>query len=243
MEVWKTGGGETNHKRVWENQVRQQMKESFKMERDQALRRVEKKTDRRVNFVLTHSGYLPNVNKILKRHEHYLKGDDMAPYITDLPRLSLRRGKNIGDLVVNAKIREKKGGSGSCGNRCILCRYMKETDTVKDKDGKGMKLESKMDCRTVGAIYGMHCKKCNKVVYVGKTKNRIMERFNRHRADLKTADESKPAFHFRKDGHKEEDMEVIGLEHVPGADDVYRIARERWWMSRMGTLEEENRKR
>ena len=61
------------------------MKESFKMERDQALRRVEKKTDRRVNFVLTHSGYLPNVNKI----EHYLKEDDVAPYITDLSRLSL----------------------------------------------------------------------------------------------------------------------------------------------------------
>ena len=106
-----------------------------------------------------------------------------------------------------------------------------------------MRLESKMDCRTVGAIYGMYCRKCKKVVYVGKTKNRIMERFNGHRADLKMADESKPAFHFRKDGHKEEDMEVIGLEHVPGADDVYRIARERWWMSRMGTLEEENRKR
>ena len=74
------------------NQVRQQMKESFKMERDQALRRVEKKTDKRVNFVLTHSGYLPNVNRILKRHEHYLKEDDMAPFITELPRLSLQRG-------------------------------------------------------------------------------------------------------------------------------------------------------
>ena len=68
----------------------------------------------------------------------------------------------------------------------------------------------------------MHCKKCNKVVYVGKTKNRIMERFNGHRADLKMADKSKPAFYFRKDGHKEEDMKVIRLEHVPSADDVYR---------------------
>ena len=225
------------------NQVRQQMKESFKMDRNQALRRVEKKTDKRVNFVLTHSAYLPNVNRILKRHGHYLKEDDMAPFVTELPRLSLRRGKNIGDLVVNAKPKEEKGGSGPCGKGCKLCRYMKKVDKVKDKDGKEMKLESKMDCRTVGAIYGMHCKKCRKVVYVGKTKNRIMERFNGHRADLKMADESKPAFHFKKDGHKEGDMEVIGLEHVPGPDDVYRIARERWWMSRMGTLEEENRKR
>ena len=47
------------------------MKETFKMERGKALERVEKKTDKRVNFVITHSTYLPNVNKIMKRHGHY----------------------------------------------------------------------------------------------------------------------------------------------------------------------------
>ena len=94
----------------------------------------------------------------------------------------------------------------------------------------------------VGAIYGMYCKKCAKVVYVGKTKNRIMERFNGHCADLRKGDETKPAFHFRKVGHCEEDMEVIGLEHVTGDDDVYRVARECWWMNQMGTFEEENKK-
>ena len=40
----------------------------------------------------------------------------------------------------------------------------------------------------------------------------------------------------------EQDLEVIGLEHIPGDDDVYRIAMERWWMSRMGTLDEEPKK-
>ena len=213
------------------------------MEREEALKRVEKRSDKRINFVLTHSGYLPNVNQILKRHEHYLKEDEMSNYVTELPRLSLRRGKNLGDLIVNAKARDQEGGSGPCGRKCKLCKYMRETDTVQDKDGKEMKLERKMDCQTVGAIYGMHCKKCKKVVYVGKTKNKISERFNRHQADMKNGDESKPAFHFKRDGHEKEDMEVIGLEHVPGDDDVFRIARERWWMTRMGTLEEENRKR
>ena len=225
------------------NQVKQQMKEAFKMERSEALKRVEKKTDKRVNFVMTHSRYLPNVTKIMKRHGHYLEEDGMGAFIKEVPRLSLRRGKNLGDLVVNAKARDKKGGSGPCGKRCKLCKYMRETDMVKDKDGKDMGLSSKMDCRTVGAIYGMYCKKCAKVVYVGKTKNRIMERFNGHRADLRKGDETKPAFHFKKDGHCEEDMEVIGLEHVTGDDDVYRVARERWWMNQMGTFEEENKKR
>ena len=70
-----------------------------------------------------------------------------------------------------------------------------------------------------------------------------MERFNGHRADLRAADETKPVYHFKTDGHKEEDMQVVGLERVPGNDDVYRVSRERWWINRMGTFEEENRRR
>ena len=104
---------------------------------------MEKKKDKRVNFVITHSAYLPNVNKILKRHSHYLKEDGMEHFIKDLPRLSLRRGKNIGDLVVNARARTEEGGSGPCGKGCKLCKYMQVTDTVKDKDGKEMKIREK----------------------------------------------------------------------------------------------------
>ena len=116
-------------------------------------------------------------------------------------------------------------------------------DKVKDKEGKELKIQEKMDCRTIGAIYGMYCSKCGKVVYVGKTKNRVMERFNGHRADLRMEDETKPAYHFKREQHTEEDMRVIILEHVPGSDDVFRVARERWWINRMGTFEEENKRR
>ena len=38
-------------------------------------------------------------------------------------------------------------------------------------------------------------------------------------------------------------MEVIILENVGGDDDVYRVSRERWWINRMGTFAEENKKR
>ena len=225
------------------NQVRQQMKEAHKMERQEALERVKKRDDRKINFVITHSGYLPNVNNILKRHKHYLEEDGLGSYIKELPRLSLRRGKNIGDLVVNAKAKKESLGSGPCGKRCKLCEHMWATRTIKDKEGKEMELRAKIDCKTVGVIYGMYCRKCEKIVYVGKTKNKLGERFNGHRADLKTGDDSKPAFHYKKDGHQESDMMVVGLENVPGMDDVYRVTRERWWMNRLGTLDEENRKR
>ena len=227
-----------------ENQVKQQMVEAAKMERGEALKRVVKRDDKKINFVVTHSSYLPNVSRILRRHEHYLKEDGIEKYIEGVPRLSLRRGKNLGDLVVNAKAKkEEEGGSGPCGKGCKLCGLMRETSTVKDKEGKELKLTEKMDCRTVGAVYGIWCERCKKIVYVGKTKNRIMERFNGHRADLRAADETKPVYHFKTDGHKEEDMQVVGLERVPGNDDVYRVSRERWWINRMGTFEEENRRR
>ena len=106
-----------------------------------------------------------------------------------------------------------------------------------------MKIKGTMDCRTVGAVYGMWCRRCRKMVYVGKTMNKVMERFAGHRADLKSGDESKPAFHFRREGHRADDMGVVVLEEVGGRDDVYRVQRERWWMNQMGVFDEENKRR
>ena len=244
-DYWKYGKqveGKLVSRGYGRGQIRQQMKETGKMERRQALERVKKGSDKKINFVITHSGYLPNVNKILKRHGHYLKEDGMETYVTEVPRLSLRRGRNIGDLVINAKPKKEEKGSRPCGKQCKLCKHIRKVDRVRDKDGKEIEIE-RMDCRTVGVVYGMFCRRCQKVVYVGKTKNRMMDRFNGHRADLKGGDETKPAYHFKRQGHKENDMEVIGLEHVPGEDDTYRVARERWWINRMGTFEEENKRK
>ena len=72
-----------------EQQVGRQLKEAFNMDRNEALRRVEKKSDKRINFVTTHSAYLPNVSRILKRHGHYLKEDGLEGFIEEMPRLSL----------------------------------------------------------------------------------------------------------------------------------------------------------
>ena len=71
----------------------------------------------------------------------------------------------------------------------------------------------------------------------------VMDRFMGHRADLRGEDETKPAYYFKKDGHGEEDMEVVVLEEVTGRDDMYRITRERWWINCMGTFQEENKRK
>ena len=226
-----------------ELQVQRQLKEGFEMAREDALKRVEKKQDHKINFVTTHSSYLPNINKILRRHGHYLREDGLDKYIEEVPRLSLRRGKNLSDLVVNAKERKQEGQSGPCGKGCKLCKYMVAIKEVKDKRGEMKRIRSEMDCRTVGAIYGMWCGKCEEMVYVGKTQNRVMDRFIGHRADLRGKDNSKPAYHFRREGHTEEDMGVVILEEVKGKDDLYRITRERFWMNCLGTYDKENKRK
>ena len=66
-----------------EVQVSKQLKDGFKMPREEALKRVEKKEDKRINFVTTHSAYLPNINKILRRHEHFLKEDGLDKYVKE----------------------------------------------------------------------------------------------------------------------------------------------------------------
>ena len=226
-----------------ELQVQRQLKEGFKMTREEALERAGKKKDNRINFVTTHSSHLPNVNKILKRHGHYLREEGLEKYVKETPRLSLRRGKNLSDLVVNAKAKKEEGGSGPCGKECKLCKFMVKTNEVKDKKGEMRRIKNKVDCRTTGAIYGITCRKCDKVVYVGKTQNRVMDRFIGHRADLRGDDSTKPAYHFRKEGHTEDDMGVVVLEEVRGKDDLYRVTRERYWINSMGTYDEENKRR
>ena len=74
-----------------EVQVSRQLKEGYKMPREEALKRAEKKEDKRINFVTTHSAYLPNINKILKRHGHFLKEEGLDKCIKETPRPSLRR--------------------------------------------------------------------------------------------------------------------------------------------------------
>ena len=130
-------------------QIERQLKEGYKMTREAALERVKHKEDNKINFVTTHSAYLPNINRILKKHSHFLREDGLEKFIDGPPRLSLRRGKNLADLVVNAKEKTHEGRSKSCGKGCKLCKFMMETKEVKDKTGEMKKIRSNMDCRMV----------------------------------------------------------------------------------------------
>ena len=69
------------------------------------------------------------------------------------------------------------------------------------------------------------------------------DRFFGHRADLRGEDSTKPAYHFKQDGHTNEDMGVVVIEEVKGKDDMYRVTRERFWINALGTYNEENKRK
>ena len=68
-----------------------------------------------------------------------------------------------------------------------------------------------------------------------------MMRVKDHRNDLEKCEESTPAYHFHRPGHTTEDMKAVVLEGLGGKDEAHRLERERWWIERLGTLQEENK--
>ena len=66
-----------------EKQIKRQLKEGFQMSQEEALERAGKNEDKRIYFVTTHSAYFPNINRILKKHGHYLKEEGLDKYIKD----------------------------------------------------------------------------------------------------------------------------------------------------------------
>lgn len=94
----------------------------------------------------------------MKRHGHYLQEEGLKKYGLVLPRLSLRKGKKLTDLVVKVKLKQEGGKSGPYRRRCKLCEHMEVVSEVKDKDGKRMKIKGVMVSGLVGAVYGMCCR-------------------------------------------------------------------------------------
>ncbi len=57
----------------------------------------------------------------------------------------------------------------------------------------------------------MRCDKWGKVLYVDKTMNRVMDRFDGHWAGLRGGRKRKAVHHFKKNGYVEGEMEVVFL--------------------------------
>ena len=113
---------------------------------------------------------------------------------------------------------------------------------VYSGNGKGREKKSYYDrsigCKSHNVVYGIWCEGCRKVVYVGETGVSLYARAQNHLSSIRSVNPSvglPVRRHFMTQEHSLDDLRVVGLERVWKGSVDYRRARERRWMSLMGT--------
>ena len=116
--------------------------------------------------------------------------------------------------------------------------YIKEgegfTNNIKTQQ---FSTKGQITCTSANLVYGVFCKRCNTVVYVGETMNTLYQRHQQNLSRIRTGSQLDDLVqNFRpNNNHTLNDYQVFGVESI-SKDDSYRKAREMFWISKLGTL-------
>ena len=159
------------------------------------------------------SSYQPNfggLEKITKRNWDLLARSTATKPLNEKRVIyAYRRPKNLRDLLVTAKLNEKKPTTKTNnGNKCKTrdCRYCPRLDksgTITSNYSKRQYVtKTNISCKSNNLVYCITCTKCNHQ-YVGQTKRRLMDRFQGHFwcIQSKSIDNNDVARHFNQPGH------------------------------------------
>ena len=218
------------------------------LKRDDILKNKKSRdTKQRVPLTITYSRYLPNITAILNNKRHLLHSSEkLAKIFPSDPMVAYKRGKNLKDMLVHNKTRRIISNQGgrrqkqNCGKGCVICKrtYADTEQVYGPRDGCVTTYDRTIGCRSVNVIYGLWCKVCRNVCYVGETGGCLYTRIQNHLSSIRATDPvvSLPVrHHFLAQGHSIDDMQVVGLERVWSQDVEYRRAREKRWMNLLGT--------
>jgi len=193
-------------------------------------------SNHRLPFVTEYHPSVYKVQNILKKHWNILQEDNTSLF-QEPPLLSLRRGRNIKDILVHTKLSpsEELGGTFPCNRpRCLTCPHTCRETTIVGVDGMWRITESS-SCTTKNVVYCITCTLCGKL-YVGETKRMLAERIREHLRDIKKNSRTSPvAQHFNTRGHSIEDFSVNVLRKCTNDHD--RKAWEMRLISKLGTLD------
>ena len=82
-------------------------------------------------------------------------------------------------------------------------------------------------------LYGIHCKICQHIVYVGKTGSTINERFQNNLSCIRRKNTEPIAQHFMQETHKIGDLRIVGIEKIKQmAINMCKI-RESFWIAKL----------
>ena len=220
--------------------------------REEALKKVVKKSNDRVILALEYHPLLPSVSKLVKKYWRVMVSQNMAllKAFPNPPLVAYRRGKSLGDELIRAKVNSRRTSSRTsngykpCGRSCQCCWHsVRATEHSCPRTGQTWAINNPIDCNTSGVIYKIFCAKCRDWHYIGETGRPLCKRFAEHKASVghfkgrsvATGHET-VAEHFNLPGHSVADMRIMGIERVMSSNPNMRKIREKIWIYRYDSV-------
>ncbi len=190
----------------------------------------------------------PDFKSIVQKHWPILdKSSGTRPLIDCNLTFGYSRPPNICDIVTRAKLPPLRVEPQSktlkkCNRRnCRHCPNIDLSGKVTNRQNNRIyKCISKANCQTDNLIYLLTCKVCGDQ-YVGQTLNRIMDRVNNHRTDIRHRKETPIARHMRTHSIVPEYPFRINILQLINASPRSQKAldqRDKWesiWMARLNS--------
>lgn len=91
------------------------------------------------------------------------------------------------------------------------------------------------NCNSTNLIYLITCSKCNKA-YVGQTSNKLKERLNNHRSNIRLKKLTAISIHFNEPRHSERDLRIIPIYDLTPYNSTQRDEIEISYMHQLKTI-------
>jgi hypothetical protein len=223
------------------NVVNAAIEKAWSLDRNQMLKKREKKQNDRVVLALTFNPKLPSVSKIINKHwKTMTKDPNLCKIFKKPPMLAFKQPPNLRSMLCHAKLpankptKRKLVGIKPCNEPCSVCPYI---DTSKEFHSNQTKEKFQMtesfNCSTKGIIYLTTCTHCNKQ-YVGQSGRKLKERIKEHLYNILQKKEV-TGVHYSLPGHSHWNFKVQIIERVTPNTPTYRLEREDHWIKKLAT--------
>ena len=209
--------------------------------REDTLKKVEKREDKKTDFVTTYHPRLPNISEIVHKHARTLTMDhQMKEIFGDGFVVGYKRYRNIREHVFRGKLfvpqqqierprRLATMGWRTCGGKCITCQHSENKLEFRVQATREViQIKQHLTCGAYKCIYWIECSICFLAQYLGKTGN-IKTRGRQHVNAIDMRDDNgnfvhnnKLYEHFRLPGHSHRNMRIFVLEEVVGDDNILK---------------------
>ena len=229
------------HRKYNRNIVDAGIKRAKEMDRQMALKRVEKKSNDRIVMAVKYHPALPSFSTILKKHwTTMVKEKRLLRIFPKPPMVAYQQHQNSKSMLVRAKIstesrQRKHNGMKKCNKQCKVCSFIDvRKDFTSNTTGEKFSLKGNFNCNPTGVIYVTSCAKCG-IQYVGQTKRKFCDRIREHWYSITNNKDTANAIHFNSRGHSVDDFRAMVLEKVMPNSNSFLLEREDKWIKTLET--------